>query len=406
MATAPTAVPLYPQVDIPADQGLDDLPKLFDGEWVWSTYCRQFNDSAAAPELIRVRQFSHSPGRQAVASYSVEWNVDEYLPAESFTVKIAKGKPVESFRYPEDAELPGLPEAAGPETATRLINKYVLAMPVRRIRVGLVRYRPGARAVLVHRVGKVSFYVRVVQPATLAPLLDAAELIGQSKFVAPRVAGCWAEGGVLWLSKIPGSNMRDYIRRGNPLDPTALLDRLESLWTLPYRTVSSRPFNLGRAYDRAKRTFSYVADHHEPIRRLLDYATRDLDKFIQSWQPSVMAHNDFYDDQMIVLPDGNIALVDFEEIGPGDPMLDVGNFLAHLRWASRFGREEEAETSDVYHDLFTRAALERFRWTEQELAIREAICLFRTCTNTLRHIETDWDRRLNAGLELVNETLG
>ena len=72
-------------------------------------------------------------------------------------------------------------------------------------------------------------------------------------------------------------------------------------------------------------------------------ATRSLDSFVESWRPSRIAHNDFYDDQMLVLPDGGIAMVDFEETGPGDPMLDVGNFLAHLRWGYQIGRGRGAE---------------------------------------------------------------
>ena len=40
-----------------------------------------------------------------------------------------------------------------------------------------------------------------------------------------------------------------------------------------------------------------------------------------------------YDDQLILTPERELALVDYEEVGPGDPMLDVGNFLAHLSWS-------------------------------------------------------------------------
>ena len=52
--------------------------------------------------------------------------------------------------------------------------------------------------------------------------------------------------------------------------------------------------------------------------------------FAAAWRPTALAHNDFYDDQMLLMPAGNLALVDFEETGPGDPM------LAHLRWMAGF----------------------------------------------------------------------
>ena len=293
-----------------------------------------------------------------------------------------------------------------PCTALRLVNKHVFVIPVRRVSVEVVRYRPGSRAVLRHGVGKVTFYVRVLRPARVAPLLAAADLVASSEFVAPRLAGHWRGGGVLWFSQIPGKNLRRCIRRGEQPNPALLLHGLESLWDMPHSTNGDRAFNLQGPYRRAKRIFMHALQGSDEGLRSLRKVTRSLDHFVETWRPVCHAHNDFYDDQMLVLPDGRIALVDFEEVGPGDPMLDVGNFLAHLRWTSRFGRDGEALARDAYIRLFRSAALERFRWDERELALREAVCLFRIGTSAIRHIRADWRSRLQAGLSLVNEILG
>ena len=408
MTSSSVAIPLYPGIDFPEDPGLPELPQLFDGNRVWEAYCREFGSTEIPPQQIRIRHFTHSPGRQAAISYLAEWPPEEYIPSEHFTIRTARGQPVELFRYPDDKYLPGLSEAADPEAAIKLINKYVLAVPARRaIRVEVVRYRPGNRAVLRHRLGKAGFYVRVIRPDAVAPLLEAAEIVGKSDFVAPRLAGLWPEGGVMWLSEIPGENARKHLRKGNQPAPSLFLDRLESLWAVSSQANGGSPFSLQGAYRRAKQSFSYALRDDEDIRRIFDYATLSLDSFVDSWRPSCIAHNDFYDDQMLILPDGKVALVDFEEGGPGEPMLDVGNFLAHLRWNARFGRREnEAGASQAYYDIFRRAALERFAWNEQELSLREAICLFRICTNSIRHIQGDWRHRLKTGLCLVNETVG
>ena len=87
-------------------------------------------------------------------------------------------------------------------------------------------------------------------------------------------------------------------------------------------------------------------------------------------------------------------------------MLDVGNFLAHLRWATGFGGTRRAEWSGEYYGVFERAAIDRFRWDRRDLALREATCIFRICTNAIRRPKGDWLNRLEAGLELVSETLG
>ncbi len=406
MNSLPEIVSLYPEVDFPEDPSLDDLLNLFDPEWIWRAYCRQLGKPVTDPRRIRIRHFSHSPGRAAVVSYEMEWQADEYIPSQHFSIRVERGKPVELFQYPEDRYLPGLNEAAHPGTALELMYRYMFNIRPRRVGVELIRYRPSSRAVLRHSLGRVRFYARVMRPNAVAPLLKAQELIGHSGFAAPRLAGYWADGGVVWFSEIPGKNLRKNIRRGKMPDPSPLLDGLQTLWSASPKQPGSRPFNLSGAYERAKRSFRHNARDSSAALRNLDDAAKSLDPFVRSWRPVCIAHNDFYDDQMLVLRDGRIALVDFEEAGPGDPMLDVGNFLAHLRWASCFGRKRSGDGSGAYYQQFRNAALDRFRWSEKKLAFREAVCLFRICTNTIRRPQRDWRSGLEAGLSLVNETLG
>ncbi len=208
------------------------------------------------------------------------------------------------------------------------------------------------------------------------------------------------------MSEIPGENLRRRLRQGGTLEPEMLLAGLETIWNGPDKTRGRRPFNLPGVYDRAKRTFRQNLRDDGLAVRQLDDVTKALDRFIQSWRPTCTAHNDFYDDQILVLPDGRVALVDFEEAGPGDPMMDVGNFVAHLRWSSCFGRQGETDATDRYYQAFRQAAVDRFHWSEEDLAFREAICLFRICTNAIRRPREDWRVMLERGLSLVNETLG
>ena len=86
-------------------------------------------------------------------------------------------------------------------------------------------------------------------------------------------------------------------------------------------------------------------------------------------------------------------------------MLEVGNFLAHRRWAAHFGREKEANAKSAYHAILRGSSLECMGWSEQELALREAVCLFRVFTNAIRHPRPDWRDRLGNGLSLVNRII-
>ena len=399
----PTAPALQPKVELPADRGLKDLPLLFDPEWVAAAYGSLADGEGPSPAGFRVRQISHTPGRVAVVSYITEWDSETYLPAQQFVARAERAKPVEVFQFPNDRHLPGLPRAADPETAVELVASHVMAIRPRTMGVEVIRYRPSNRAVLFHRAGRARFYARVMRPPALPAFLTSWEVVAQSDFVAPRVAGRWDEGGVVWMSEIPGKNLRRLIRKRTHSDPAALLGGLESLWAQPM-SGQGQPFNLLGAYRRAKRSFTYIQT--DTASDVMVSITKVLDPFVESWRPSTVAHNDFYDDQILVLPDGRPALVDFEEAGPGDPMLDVGNFIAHLRWRSRFGHQNFADANASYRDELRSAAVDRFGWPERDLDLREAVCLFRVCTNAIRNPRDGWRAKLQAGLALVEETLG
>ena len=309
---APTAeLTLDPRLDFPEDPKLRELSMLFNPRWVWQAYCDRYEEPGILPERIRIRQFSHSLGRNAHVTYELEWPEEDYIPSECLVGRVLRSKAIELFRYPSDPELPGLSKAANPDSVLGILNRHVFSIPARRAKVQLVRYRPTSRAVLRHTLGRARFYARVVRPATVESLLSAYRIVGQSSFVAPRIVGTWPDGGILWFSEIPGRNLRRNIQSGKLPDPHKLLDGLESLWSIPMASSEIRPFNLLRAYERARRSFMHNGADSESVMTVLKRATDVLDPFVGSWRPSATAHNDFYDDQMLELPSGEIALVDF-----------------------------------------------------------------------------------------------
>ena len=135
------------------------------------------------------------------------------------------------------------------------------------------------------------------------------------------------------------------------------------------------------------------------MRQLLQQVTEVLRPFAETWRPSAIAHNDFHDDQLILTPEGRLALVDFEEVGPGDPLLDVANLLAHLRWMARFGNTPEE--CEAYHRRVQDAALARFDWDPKALDLREAFVLFRLSSGPIRQLKTNWTSRIESGLALA-----
>ena len=405
MTPAPTASRYFDQVDLPEDPALPNLPRLFDSAWVCRAILERLPAAYDDPERIKIHHFIHSIGRRALVSYEVFWPEELYLPPAYFVAKTNRRGDIELARYPMDSRLPGLEKAARPNGVLELADRHILTMPARRARVQLIRYRPEYRAVLRHRLGRVRLYARVMRPADVSGFLHTHEVATQGAFVAPGLAGCWHEGGIVWLTEVRGQGVRDRIRRGSVPDQVRLLDGLESLWAVPQRGNGIPPFSLERAYARALNSFRHNLRDYQDSSAHLDAITHALDPFVRSWRPTSMAHNDFYDDQLLKLEDGRIALVDLEDIGPGDPMLDVGNFLAHLSWSTRSSSRRRAANCRDYREALLEAALDRFKWDARSLALREAVCLFRICTNVIRHPKPDWKQRLDVGLALVSARL-
>ncbi len=393
---------------IPFDPKLPGLRRLFDTQWVWEEFCRRFGAPEKPPDRLRLQHFLYRPGSRAVLGYVAEQRWDDWVAEDHFAFELVAGQEERLFRYPDDPYLPGLRHAASAVDAHQLLSKYVPLHP-NRLHVEAVRYRPTVRAVLRHRTrwrrrstGDVVLYVRVMSPDRVARLVTAGQLAERSGFVLPRLVGCWPAGGVAWLAEIPGKTVRTLIREGNAPEPKRILEGLAPLWSEPSPGNAGQTLDVAAAFRRTQRVLSQVLPEGDG-QRMLRHVARALRPFAEAWRPSALAHNDFYDDQLIVTPTGRIAVIDFEETGPGDPMLDVGNMLAHLRWMARLSSAPEA--FGAYHRELRSAALERFGWEEQALALREAFALFRLSANPVRQFQPGWLGTVEKVLAMVAEAL-
>ena len=403
-----SAPPLDPEMSLPADDRLAGLPHLFDNQWVWEAFCTHFGAPEETPRRIRPRQIRYQPGRRALVGYAAEWRWGRWVEEDQFAVELVAGEPERLVRYPDDRYLPGLQQAASASDAHRLLTKHVPISP-QLLLVETVRYRPGTRAVLRHiatwrraRGNRVTLFVRVMPPARVSRLMGAAELVERSGFALPRLAGCWPEGGVAWLTQMPGSTVRTLIREGTATDPEPILDGLARLWSGPMVPQQGQALDVSGGFRMTRRLLSRLLQGEE-ARSLLRHLEEALGRFSAKWTPTALAHNDFYDDQILVTPDGRLALVDFEEAGPGDPLFDVGNMLAHLRWMARFGAEPEH--CAAYHRRFRAAALDRFGWDGRALDMREAFTIFRMSCNPFRQLRRNWPSAVEAGLSLAANVL-
>ena len=242
--------PLLEAVDFPADPALPQLERLFDPEWVWDASVCRFPEATDDPCRLRIRQFSHLPGRFATVNYEAQWPEEAFLAPEFFTVTLRRDNTAAVSRFPHDDALPGLAPAVDPDSALRLVDQHVFAVPRRLMAVETVRYRPARRGPCwpPDRQGSASFAPSCAPLRCRPAPQRAAELIDASpRCVAHPVGGLpgaeWS-GGV--GSQVPGVNCVTGLASGHAPDPALLLDGLHSLGgaaplTEPLRQRSSSP---------------------------------------------------------------------------------------------------------------------------------------------------------------------
>ena len=172
----------------------------------------------------------------------------------------------------------------------------------------------------------------------------------------------------------------------------------------PLKADEGQPLDVLDGYKSTERLLAHVLEDQEAALQPFSRVTEVLGPFAKAWRSSTLAHNDFHDDQVLITPADRLALVDFEEVGPGDGQFDVANLLAHLHWMARFGSAPEA--CAAYRAGVRSAALERFGWDARELHVREAYGIFRLTSNPVRQMRRDWASRVESGLSLAAEVLG
>jgi hypothetical protein len=116
-----------------------------------------------------------------------------------------------------------------------------------------------------------------------------------------------------------------------------------------------------------------------------------------------IVHGDLYENQILV--DGEaFGLIDLDDLGPGDPLLDAANFSAHLLLLGASGPPAAAVILGYREEL--RAAFRRrFDADPADLAWREAYCLLRLVAGPFRVLHPDWPRRMAQRLTLATEAL-
>src|SRR5438477_1073033 len=202
--------------------------------------------------------------------------------------------------------------------------------------LSVVEHRPGRRA--VRRSGeagagvfwKVDRNERGARAAEGHAALGSAAAAGALLFRAPRLVGYWPAARVLAVEEVAGIPLAAV----QPADRSRAFREtgaaLASLHSAPI--APARIWSLGdeaRVLERASDVLREAAPGEQP--GLEELRARIIAALASLPPEAAPIHRDFHPGQVLWDPGAGVALLDLDDLALGHPLLDVGNFTAHLR---------------------------------------------------------------------------
>ena len=288
-------------------------------------------------DAVRVSQLRYDPGSRLVVRYAADitWSDGTSrtetlgalvqpgdLPEGLAVVERDDGARVGVWRYPHDPFLPGLPQAAYPDGARRLLSRLGLQMEA--VAVEPVVYRPGSRAVLRLRADHAMVYVKVVPPKAVARLRRKHRAFGACLPV-PRCLGFSEPLGLLVLEALPGTVLTRALVDGGKLPtPGGLLLLLEGIGQVELpEPAEPAPWP--------------VAHHGRLLAGVLPGAAAQIADLVAQAgaphtdsRPQQTVHGDFYPGQILTRGGSVTGLLDVDGARLGRPEEDAAMCIAHL----------------------------------------------------------------------------
>jgi Ser/Thr protein kinase RdoA (MazF antagonist) len=297
--------------------------------------------------------------------------------------------------YPVDRKLRGLVRAAAP---TEMREALAAALPGEAassddLQIELVRYKAARKAVLRYqfRGSPECSYGKLHADARGASLLRAGRALATAGVETPWPRAYLDAFNLLLLAEAPGRPLSDLRDLPAPAFDDWLAPVAAALGVVHHTGIEGFP----RATPRNEAGTLLASSRHVVALRpqIADRVTRLAEtiaaRLAEVETGGALCHGDFYDDQVLVGGAG-VVLIDFDRARFGNPLLDVGTFLAHLTARGAEGSREP------FLDAYPASRPEARR----SALVFEAAALLRLAIEPFRRLEPDWPAELERIVEL------
>jgi hypothetical protein len=391
---------------LPVERDLPGAADLLAGAGV-QRVARFLDERGLEPQRADPAQVHYRPGRWLAVCFrttAVE-RVSGRPLWPMVTVECRAGEPDAIWAFPDDPALPGLPAAFD----GRLVGRRLSPRPSG-LTAEPLRYRPRRRAVLRYVVeGRTVLFSKVVTPRRGRRLLALAHALRHADLPLALPAG-WVAPGALVLPVLPGASLRTLMLANAALPApdrvAALSDELHrqcsgvTVWNHD-RVGARRQVDAGTALGAAQVAARLLPEFGCTAGRVAEAVIACAEEAGAGDRRIV--HGDLYESQVLV-DGGRLGLLDLDDVGPGDPLLEAANFSAHLLVLGISG-PPAAATILRYREELRAAFCRRLDADPADLGWREAYCLLRLASGPFRVLHADWPARMADRLTLAARAL-
>lgn len=284
---------------------------------------RQLLSSAAEQRILYARAYLDQRSHQAFAEAQASGENAIHL-AELGMV---------GWRFPDDPAMPWLAQLMDSQIIPELGQQSVSA-------IDIVNYRPEIRCTARYRfAASDTETARVVYGKTYADergrtvYTNLRALQSQSKsaatFVLPEALAYAADRRTLWLEGLQGQALAKLnFATGLAEQIPALAGSLAAFHSLTPPNLPA--ITLQQQLHEWQKKANKLSHAYPAIQRALAALLAELRQTRPEFEILGLIHGDFHIDQLLVLPNGRLALFDYDELALGDPLQDLANFAADL----------------------------------------------------------------------------